>query len=70
MYKVLHLDRNHPLLIKELKAHGFTNHEDYDSPKQSIQESIAQYDGIIIRSRFSLDKAFLEKAKNLKLIGR
>ncbi|WP_394906478.1 2-hydroxyacid dehydrogenase [uncultured Mesonia sp.] len=70
MYKVLHLDRNHPLLIKELKAHGFTNHEDYDSPKQSIQESIAQYDGIIIRSRFSLDKAFLEKAENLKFIGR
>ncbi|MFD2698254.1 2-hydroxyacid dehydrogenase [Mesonia sediminis] len=70
MYKVLHLDRNHPLLIKELKAHGFINHEDYDSPKQSIQESIAQYDGIIIRSRFSLDKAFLEKAKNLKFIGR
>ncbi len=28
------------------------------------------YDGIIIRSRFSIDKAFLEKATNLKFIGR
>ncbi len=68
--KVLHLDINHPLIIEQLTALGFENHEDYTSPKEVIAQKIATYDGIIIRSRFSLDKEFLEKATNLKFIGR
>ena len=49
---------------------GFTNHEDYTSPKADIQQKINQYDGFIIRSRFSIDKTFLDAATNLKFIGR
>lgn len=68
--KVLHLDTNHPLLINQLTDLGFENVEDYSSSKETIEKSIHLYDGIIIRSRFSLDKSFLEKAKKLQFIGR
>ncbi len=68
--KILHLDNNHPLLINQLNDLGYTNHEDYTSSKPEIETKIASYDGMIIRSRFSIDKQFLGAAKNLKFIGR
>jgi D-3-phosphoglycerate dehydrogenase len=68
--KILHLDSNHPLLLNQLNDLGFTNDEDYTSSKQEIEAKIHLYDGFIIRSRFSIDKAFLDKATNLKFIGR
>ncbi len=68
--KVLLLDTNHPLLQKGLENLGYQCYEDYTSSKQDIEEKIDQYDGLIIRSRFSLDKIFLDKATNLKFIGR
>ena len=68
--KVLHLDTNHSLLIDQLKDLGFTNHEDYNSSKQEVEEKIHEYDGIVIRSRFTIDKQFLDAATNLKFIGR
>ena len=67
---VLHLDSNHPLLIEQLAALGYTNHEDYSSPKAAIEAKIHTYDGLIIRSRFRIDAKFLDKATNLKFIGR
>lgn len=68
--KIIHLDKNHPLLLNQLNDLGFTNDEDYTSSKKEIEAKINLYDGCIIRSRFSIDKAFLDKATNLKFIGR
>ncbi|TVZ16509.1 2-hydroxyacid dehydrogenase [Maribacter sp. MAR_2009_72] len=68
--KVLHVDINHPLIIEQFSELGFENHEDYTSTKEEIATRISHYDGIIIRSRFSIDADFLDKAKNLKFIGR
>jgi D-3-phosphoglycerate dehydrogenase len=68
--KILHLDTNHPLLIAQLDSYGFTNDEDYTSSKAEIEAKIHKYDGFIIRSRFSIDKEFLNKATALKFIGR
>jgi len=68
--KVLHVDKNHPLLIENLEKFGFTNTIAYNQPKSEILKSIDQYDGLIIRSRFPVDAAFLENAKRLKFIGR
>ena len=68
--KILHIDKNHPLMLAQLAAQGFENHEDYTSTKAEIEAKIADYDGIIIRSRFSIDKLFLDKATCLKFIGR
>ena len=68
--KILHLDTNHELLINQLNDLGFTNHENYTSSKADIECKISEYDGIILRSRFSIDKQFLDAATNLKFIGR
>ena len=68
--KILHIDSNHPLLIEQLNKLGCVNDEDYTSSKEDIEAKIHNYDGFIIRSRFKIDKAFLDKATNLKFIGR
>ena len=68
--KILHLDTNHSLLINQLNDLGFTNREDYSSSKEVVEAKIHEYDGIVIRSRFTIDKQFLDKATNLKFIGR
>ncbi len=68
--KILHVDRNHPLIIQQFAELGFQNNEDYTSSKQEIEKKIHEYDGLIIRSRFSIDSDFLNKAENLKFIGR
>lgn len=68
--KVLHVDTNHPLIIEQFSELGYQNDEDYTSSKQQIEAKIADYDGLIIRSRFTIDAHFLDQAKNLKFIGR
>lgn len=68
--KILHLDKNHPLLLEKLSEAGFINEENYKASKAEIEESISGYEGIVIRSRFNIDKQFLDAAKNLKFIAR
>ncbi|CAI8381802.1 MAG: 2-hydroxyacid dehydrogenase [Ulvibacter sp.] len=68
--KILHLDQNHPLLLQQLTQAGFDCQEDYTSSKQDIERVIAPYDGIVIRSRFKIDKQFIDAASNLKFIAR
>jgi len=68
--KVLHVDENHPALVEGLKKLGFQNDLAYKDNLTSILAKIDQYDGLIIRSRFPVDEAFLLKAKKLKFIGR
>jgi len=68
--KVLLLDTNHPILKKGLQNLGFICDEDFTSSKKIVEKKINMYDGIVIRSRFSIDKTFLDKATNLKFIAR
>ena len=68
--KILHIDSNHPLLWEQLQEAGFTNHEDFTSTKEDIEAKISDYQGIVIRSRFKIDKTFLDKATNLQFIAR
>lgn len=68
--KILHIDSNHPLLWNQLQELGFINHEDFTSSKQEIEATIQKYQGIVIRSRFKIDKIFLDKATNLQFIAR
>ncbi|MEA9415271.1 2-hydroxyacid dehydrogenase [Flavobacterium sp. PL02] len=68
--KVLHIDSNHPILWEQLQEAGFENHADFTSTKEEIEAKIQDYQGIVIRSRFKIDKQFIDKAINLKFIAR
>ncbi len=68
--KILHLDKNHPILLSSLEKAGFENVEDYISDKETVERKIDNFEGIVIRSRFNIDKKFLDKATNLKFIAR
>ncbi len=68
--KILHIDSNHPLLWEQLEQAGFQNEADFTSSKAEIEEKIHEYHGIVIRSRFKIDKTFIDKAVNLKFIAR
>ncbi|GIZ07763.1 2-hydroxyacid dehydrogenase [Flavobacterium sp. UMI-01] len=68
--KILHIDSNNPIMMEQLQAAGFTNHEDFTSSKEEIEAKIQDYQGIVIRSRFKIDKTFLNKAVNLQFIAR
>jgi len=68
--KILHLDSNHLLLWEQLEKAGFQNEADYTSTKEAVESKIENYHGIVIRSRFKIDKTFIDKAKNLQFIAR
>ena len=68
--KILHIDSNHPLLWEQLQQAGFHNEADFTSSKQEVEAKIENYHGIVIRSRFKIDKTFIDKAKNLQFIAR
>ena len=68
--KILHLDKNHSLLIEQLTKAGYKNEEDYTSSKSDIEQIISGYDGIVIRSRFKCDSTFIAAGTNLKFIAR
>ena len=70
MMRILHLDNNHPFLEEQLVVLGFENVVDTKSSKEIITQDISQYYGLVIRSRFPIDKPFLQKAKKLKFIAR
>lgn len=68
--KILHIDSNHDLMIEQLDAAGHSNHTDFTSSKEEIEAKIDEYEGVVIRSRFKIDKQFIDKATNLKFIAR
>lgn len=68
--KILFLDSNHPLLKKGLENLGFICDEDFTSSKEKIEQILNDYQGLVIRSRFTIDKNFIDSSKNLKFIAR
>lgn len=68
--KVLFIDTTHHSLAKGLKKLGFETELNNTSPKQEIEGILKYYTGIVIRSRFKLDKTFLNAGSHLKFIAR
>jgi len=68
--RILLIDSNHSRLKTGLQKLGMICDEDYTSTKEKIEEKIQLYDGIVIRSRFKIDKTFIDNATNLKFIAR
>ena len=68
--KVLIVDTINPLLIQTLESANIICNTAYSKSKEEISKIIHQYDGIVIRSRFKIDKSFIDIAKKLKFIAR
>ena len=68
--RILHVDNNHKTLADGLNKLGCENHFDTKSDKLTIMSIINEFQGLIIRSRFPIDKEFLNAAKNLNFIAR
>jgi len=67
---ILHADTNHPVMLQKLAEAGFDNMEAYDLSQEEILQKQHLFEGIIIRSRFKIDKEFINAAPNLKFIAR
>ncbi len=68
--KILLLDSTHHLLESGLREAGHVLHFDYTNTASEIAKNLAQYHGIIVRSRFPISAQFLASGTNLKFIGR
>ena len=68
--KILFIDPVHPLLWKALSKKNFECVEGYALSKDETQQIIGNFDGIVIRSRFKIDSAFIDACKDLKFIAR
>lgn len=68
--RILFIDSNHPILHQELQKAGFTCDLQYEWSKEKVMQELHNYMGVVIRSRFKLDKEFLDKGPNLRFIAR
>lgn len=67
---VLLIDNAHSILYKKLEDVNLHCTYIPNLNKKQLLDIISNYSGLIIRSKFVLDKAILDKAVNLKFIGR
>ena len=70
MNKVLFIDTTHKYLIDQLEKKNIVCDFEFSKTKSQVEKIIAKYDGIVIRSRFKIDKKFIDAAKKLKFIAR
>ncbi len=68
--RVLFIDNTHPILPELLTKNGFQVDYLTDLPKEQYYKLIPDYEGIIIRSKISIDKKVLDSARKLRFIGR
>jgi D-3-phosphoglycerate dehydrogenase len=68
--KVLFLDTVHEILAQRLSAAGYACHFDYKSDREEIKKILAEYTGLVLRSRIKIDADLLKHAPSLKWIAR
>ena len=69
--KVAFLDTVHEVLNERLEANGYSCHECYGVTREQILEGeLNDYEGIIIRSRLTIDARLLAALSSLKWIAR
>jgi len=68
--KILISDKIHEDGIKLLEENGFEVDKKFSLKQDELAKEIEKYDAIIVRSGTKLNSKILDKAKNLKAIGR
>lgn len=68
--RVLFIDSVHPVLRERLEKSGMECVSGESLSKEEILSQISDFQGIVIRSRFKVDREFIKKASSLKFIAR
>lgn len=68
--KILIVDDIHEILLEKLHHANISYDYQPDINRENAEQLIADYDGLIIRSKFQVDQAFIDLAPNLQFIGR
>lgn len=68
--KILILDQPDPILIQFLNSSGFEVNIDTHSSFQELCATLVHYQGVILRSRWTLDAHFFEAAPHLIFVAR
>ena len=68
--RVLFIDTVHPVLEDKLTKSGYNCTDGTDWNREKVLSQIPEFQGVVIRSKFTIDNAFLNKASNLKFIAR
>ncbi|MDG1331585.1 MAG: NAD(P)-dependent oxidoreductase [Crocinitomicaceae bacterium] len=68
--KVVFIDSVHPILEDRLQAAGFNCADATSKSREECILEVADAEGIVVRSRFPMDEAFLSNAPQLKFIAR
>ena len=68
--RILIVDDLHPAFMQMAEAKGYQCHYMPQFKLANALEVITEYSGLAIRSKFEVDKAFIDKAANLKFIAR
>ena len=69
-YKIMISDKLQEEGVKIFQENGFDVVKNFKITNDELKEEIGNYDGIVVRSRTKLTAEVLERAKNLKVIGR
>lgn len=67
---IICLDKPHPFLPDQLEQLGFRVKSAYSESAQDLEEELALAVGLVLRSRFTIDRAFLDVCTNLRFIAR
>lgn len=68
--RILIVDDIHEILLDRLRANGVSCDYQPQINRVDTEKIIKEYDGLVIRSKFQVDRDFLDLAPNLRLIGR
>lgn len=68
--KILLLDPAHPMIQERFEALGLRCDYFPEYSRSDLLKIAGDYSGIIVRSKFTVDREFLEVARNLQFIGR
>jgi D-3-phosphoglycerate dehydrogenase / 2-oxoglutarate reductase len=69
-HKVIFIDKPHPYLVERLGQLGYAIEDCHQLPLDEIYPLLGECFGLVIRSRFALDQAFLSCCAQLKFIAR
>jgi len=70
MKKVLFIDSVHDVLQQRLEAAGYACELHYKTGRAALLDMATAYVGVVVRSRITIDKEFMDSATQLKFIAR